>query len=152
MSQDDISASPLNPCPVCNREMQPLQTICTQCRQQLEAEVMGTPVAVAPQPAPAKPSASPAKSQAGKPPVDDLSLPLAPINEPTRPARPASPVVPQNSPANANKAVGPGLAPSNRWHAILVAIGCLVVASVLATIIWSMVTPESNEPNPSSTR
>lgn len=156
-------------CPACAGAMEEWDTICSQCRANLEAAVLEVRAEDYPVPARAatpkserapqhvEPDAEAVPVTREEPTVaemEDMDLvPLAPLEDEKRPAPvrtapppPSTPVVvrpPAATPVIMDSVSA--LQPRNRWKHIIIAVVALIIAAAAAAWIWSYVVPARME-------
>lgn len=155
-------------CPACAGGMEEWDTICANCRSDLQAAVFAVRADDYPAPARAAPTrtdrtpqhvepdaeAVDTNSEAMVAAVDDADLvPLAPIDDDRRPSPPppSTPLVvrpPATIPVIHDSTSA--LQPRNRWKHIILAVVALLLTAVLAALLWSYVVPASAKEGQSS--
>ena len=162
-------------CPICNGPMGARETICADCRAELERATMAVraedypPPSLAdrPNPAPSRPalpSAGDILDTRVDTSLDDAPdmLDLVPIDEPVRPTAPRIPslqhstpyagaartrLAPERTPVEVEKPSS-ALHPEGHWKAAIVAIAIILLAGLLAAAIWSYVVPSFSASSP----
>jgi hypothetical protein len=166
MAVAEVSEATALLCPVCYGTLEPMQTLCARCRAEIEAEALSAkaedfPLLAQNQAQPEQPaheamvpdqkdSATNLEDAPQLAMGDDPDLlPLAPVDEPRRPARPATaapsvtvrPAGAPPAPPISNRAK---LAPKSKWKYIVIAICAIILTAVLAALLWSSIMPPAD--------
>ncbi len=130
MAVAEAEAVATRECPACGGTMEQTQTICAQCRAQLEAQVMSAPAPMATVPV----NITPVVRIRTSPQPEQASVSLRP------------PAAPSPSPAAHGSAQHVGrLESRSRWQHSVIAVGLVVLAAGIAFGLWSFLTPHAPE-------
>ena len=125
MAVAEAQAVATRECLACGGAMEQTQTICAQCRAQLEAHVMTVSATMATAPV----NINSTVTLRPTPPPAQLSVSLRPPTTPSPRHAPAQPVGRLES--------------GSRWQQSLIAVGLVVLAAGIAFALWSLLAPHA---------